>query len=441
MITKERFGTIFKLAYPITIALSSSLIMALIDIAMVGTLGNSAVAAVGLASFSNTLITALVAGIAPAVQGLVARRRGEGSTELSCLPLNSGLLIALLVGVPLTVLCYAATPFFFSLISSDPQVTQIGVPFLRTLYLVIAVVGMNNAFEGYWAGVERPKVYMTIVIVMNCLNIITNYVLIFGHFGAPALGARGAAIGTASSICVGAVINYVVAWFHSRRDGFLAEKPRVSLMTLVLKMGVPATLQEFFYSAGYIVFFWMIGRVGTADLAAANVLVRVTMVLVLLAMALGMTSATLVSRTVGEGNPTAAAEWGWDTAKVGVIGITLLGLPLLLFPEFFLSLFLTDPHTIAMAVIPMRLVAATTGAGSLIYIFSYTLYSVGDGNRVIMISFSTQWLFFLPAVWLVGPHLNYGLLQIWLVQIAYGALATALITAIWIDGRWKAVKV
>ena len=58
-----------------------------------------------------------------------------------------------------------------------------------------------------------------------------------------------------------------------------------------------------------------------------------------------------------------------------------------------------------------------------------------------MISFSTQWLFFLPAVWLVGPHLNYGLLQIWLVQIAYGALATALITAIWIDGRWKAVKV
>ena len=90
MITKERFGTIFKLAYPITIALSSSLIMALIDIAMVGTLGNSAVAAVGLASFSYTLITALVAGIAPAVQGLVARRRGEGSTELSCLPLNSG---------------------------------------------------------------------------------------------------------------------------------------------------------------------------------------------------------------------------------------------------------------------------------------------------------------------------------------------------------------
>ena len=381
MITKERFGTIFKLAYPITIALSSSLIMVLIDIAMVGTTGKQCGRGRRAGEFQLYANYGTGGRNCPGCTGTGGTPARGGLDRAGCLPLNSGLLIAVLVGVPLTILCYAATPFFFSLISSDPQVTQIGVPFLRTLYLVIAVVGMNNAFEGYWAGVERPKVYMVIVIVMNCLNILTNYVLIFGHFGAPALGARGAAIGTASSICVGAVINYVVAWFHSRRDGFLVEKPRVSLMTLVLKMGVPATMQEFFYSAGYIVFFWMIGRVGTADLAAANVLVRVTMVLVLMAMALGMTSATLVSRTVGEGNPTAAAEWGWDTAKVGVIGITLLGLPLLLFPEFFLSLFLTDPHTIAMAVIPMRLVAATTGAGSLIYIFSYTLYSVGDGNR------------------------------------------------------------
>ena len=441
MITRERIGTIFKLAYPITIALSSSLIMALIDIAMVGTLGDNAIAAVGLASFSYTLVTALVAGIAPAVQGLVARRRGEGSSEPGCLPLNAGLLLAVLVGIPLTLVCYALTPGFFSLISSDSEVTRIGVPYLRTLYLAVAMVGLNNAFEGYWTAVERPKVYMVVVIVMNCLNILINYVLIFGHFGAPALGVRGAAIGTASAICVGVIINFVMAGLHLRRDGFLRAKPESPLLARVLQMGIPATMQEFFYSAGYIVFFWMIGQVGTTDLAAANVLVRVTMMLVLLAMALGMTSATLVSKTVGEGDLAGAAQWGWDTAKVGVIGITLLGLPLLLFPQFFLSLFLNDPHTIQVATIPMRLVAATTGAGSLIYIFSYTLYSVGDGNRVIMISFSTQWLFFLPAVWIVGPHLNYGLLQIWLVQIAYGAIATALITTIWINGRWKTVKV
>jgi Na+-driven multidrug efflux pump len=185
----------------------------------------------------------------------------------------------------------------------------------------------------------------------------------------------------------------------------------------------------------------MVGQVGTAELAAANVLTRITMVLSLFAMSLGIASATLVSRTAGQGDLDGAAEWGWDAGKLGVIAITLLGLPIFLFPEWCLSLFLANPKTIAMAVIPLRMVAATTGAGSLIYIFAYTLFSVGDGNRVLMISFSTQWIVFLPAVWIVGPYLKYGLLQIWLVQMVYGALATVLITAIWADGRWKKIRI
>jgi Na+-driven multidrug efflux pump len=66
---------------------------------------------------------------------------------------------------------------------------------------------------------------------------------------------------------------------------------------------------------------------------------------------------------------------------------------------------------------------------------------VVDGKRVMLVSFCTQWLLFLPAVWFVGPHLGYGLLQIWLVATAHGAISTILITAIWRDGRWKTIKI
>jgi multidrug resistance protein, MATE family len=441
MLTRERITTISKLAFPVGVARSLTLMMALIDLAMVGTLGNHAIAAVGLSVFSNTLVLAFVIGITPAVQGLVARRRGEGSTEPGCLPLNGGLLIALVVGIPLTIICCLFTPFFFSLISSDPEVTKLGVPFLRTLYLAILAVGMHSAFRGYWYGMEKPNVYMVTVLLMICLNIGGNYILIFGKFGAPALGATGSAISTAVSLYVGVIINFALVYFLFRKDGFLKIRPGRSLLSRIFKLGLPATLQEFFFSAGYIAFFGIVGQVGTAELAAANVLVRITMVLVLLAMSLATASATLVSKTVGEGDLAGAAQWGWDTGKLGVIGITLLGVPLFLFPELFLSIFLSDPHTISIAVIPLRLVAATTGGGSLIYIFAYTLYSLGDGKRVTMVSFSTQWLFFLPAAWIVGPYLKYGLLQIWLVQVAYGGIATALITMIWVSGRWRKVKI
>src|SRR4051794_8703392 len=116
MLTRERVSTISKLAFPVSIALSSTMVMSLIDLAMVRSLGNSATAAVGLSVFSHTLLLAFVAGIAPAVQGLVSRRRGEGSTEAQCLPLNGGLLTALIVGIPITVIGYLLAPFFFSLV-------------------------------------------------------------------------------------------------------------------------------------------------------------------------------------------------------------------------------------------------------------------------------------------------------------------------------------
>src|SRR5215813_967740 len=252
MLTRERITTISRLAFPIGIALSSTLTMSLIDLAMVGTLGNHAIAAVGLSIYSNTLVLAFVAGLAPAVQGLVARRRGEASTEPKCLSLNGGLLIALVVGTFLTFISYLFTPFLFSLISSDPEVTKIGVPFLRVLYLAVVAVGMNSAFRGYWAGMEKPKVYMLIVLFMNCLNIFLNYVLIFGHFGAPALGATGAAISTALSLYTGVIINFAISHFRFRKDGFLSAKPERPLLTRVFKLALPATLQEFFFSSGYI---------------------------------------------------------------------------------------------------------------------------------------------------------------------------------------------
>jgi multidrug resistance protein, MATE family len=441
MITRERIGTISSLAFPISIALGSNLMMSVIDLAMVGRLGNNAIAAVALASFSNMLVLACVGGVSPAIQGLVARRAGEGSEEPRCLPLNGGLLLVLMLGIPLTILCCWLSPFFFSLISPGTELTRIGVPFLRVLYLGIIASGVNLSFRGYWASIGKPSVYMSIGLFMDCLNILLNYALIFGHFGAPALGAMGAAVSTVLALYTGVVINGAIGYARFKKDGFLSARPGRPLLMRLVQLSVPAATQEFFFSAGYLVFFWMVGQVGTEELAAANVLIRLTMILVVLAMSLGVASATLVAKSAGEGDTAGAAQWGWDTGKVGVAAITLLGIPLFVFPKFFLSIFLSDPHTISMAVIPLRLTAATTGIMSVIYIFAFTLFSVGDGNRVMMVSFSTQWLFFLPMVWFVGPYLHYGLLPIWLVHMAYGGLATALITAVWADGKWKKIKI
>ncbi|HET8887714.1 MAG TPA: MATE family efflux transporter [Candidatus Angelobacter sp.] len=441
MSTFERMTAISKLALPISLAQGSTLLMALIDLAMVGRLGNKAVAALGLSVFSNSLILASVEGLASSIRGIVARRRGERSTEARCLPLTAGLLIALVVGIPLAAICFLLSPFLFSLLSSDPEITKIGIPLLRTLNLGIAAVGIQYAFSGYWTGIEKPRVYMLVVLFMTSLNTLLNYALIFGHFGAPALGATGAAISTVVSLYLGAIVHCLILHFFFRNDGFLSARPERALVMRIVRLGLPVNVAAFFFASGYVVFLRMVGQVGTAELAAANVLVRVTMVLGILSTSLGRASATLVSRTVGEGDLEGATQWGWAAGKLGVIGITLLGLPMLLFPKAFLSIFISDPHTISIANIPLRLEGATAGAFSLIYVFGYTLNSLGDGKRIMIVSLTTQWLLFLPVVWFVGPYLHYGLLQLWFVQMAYSLLATALITGLWMDGKWKTIKI
>lgn len=441
MITIDRIGTILKLALPIAAGLGSSLVMVFVDLAMVGVLGDNALAGIGLAAFSYSLILAFVVGFAPAVQGIVARRRGQGSAEPKCLPLNGGLLLALVIGVPLSLVFYVLSPFIFSIISSDPEVTKEGLPYFRALITAIVASGMCSAFQGYYTGIAKVRVYMLVILFISCLNVFLNYALIFGNFGAPALGTMGAGIASAIAIYVGAFMYFVITFYNFRAEGFLNIKPKLALLIQIIETGMPESVRLAMFALGYIVFYWIVGQVGTAELAVTNVLVRISMVLAVLAEALGMVSTTLVSSTLGKGDPSGAAQWGWDTGKVGVISITFLALPMLLFPDWFLAIFITDADTRALGIIPLRLLAATIGLGSLIYIFAYTLISLGDGKRVLIVSFSTQWLFFLPAVWIIGPYLNYGLLEIWIVQMVYGALATILITAIWSDGRWKAIKI
>ncbi len=430
-----------KLTLPITLGLGSSFIIVFVDLAMVGKLGTAAVAALGLSIFCYSLFTAFLMGLIPAVQGIVARRRGGSGEESVSLPLNAGLVLALIIGVPLTILGYVITPQLFSLISSDPEVNKEGIPYLRALYLTLVGVGLNNAFTGFWNGLARTRVYMFNFVFVTCLHIALNYVLIFGKFGAPALGVAGAGIASALSVYAGTLIYFLVTWLYFWKHGFLRIRPERSLIRLLFNLGLPNCLREAFFALGYVVFFWMIGLAGTAELAAANVIVRTTLVLLLFANALAMASATLVSNTLGKGDLVGATEWGWDSTKLGIIWFALLGLPLLIFPEQYLALFLSDPHTIAIAIIPLQMTSVLTALASLVYVLGYTLISLGDGKRVLIASLVTQWIFFLPAVWVVGPYMNYGLLGIWLVQLVYCVLGAAIITTLWTDGRWKRIEI
>lgn len=437
----ERRRAILSLALPIIGGMASQNVLNLADTAMVGVLGAAPLAAVGLASFANFMASAFIMGLSAGVQAMASRRLGEGRDGEAAVPLNGGLLLALLLGVPLTVVLVLAAPRLFGLLASDPDVVAAGVPYLQARLLAMTALGMNFSFRGYWNGVGLSKVYMRTLIAMHAVNIALNWLLIFGHLGLPALGATGAGIGSAIATFAGAAMYLAQGVRMARPNGFLAGLPTRETVLRMLQLSVPAGIQQFFFAAGMTALFWIIGRIGTAELAASSVLVHLLLVAILPGIGFGMASATLVGQALGRGNPEAARRWAWDVVRIAVLVVAAIASIGMVVPDLLLGVFLHDPATLEVARTPLRILAVAMPLDTVGLVLLNSLLGAGDARRVMVVSVLLQWLVFLPAAWLVGPSLGLGLVAVWLAHAGYRGLQTTAFVLMWQRQRWAEVAV
>ena len=408
-----RFKTILILALPIVGGMVSQNILNLVDTAMVGRVGSTALAAVGIASFTNFMAIAIITGLGTGVQAIASRRKGEDQESETAIPLNGGLLLALVLGLPLTIVLYAVAPFGFPLLVDDPAVVKDGVPYLQARILGTIAIAMNYSFRGFWNGINMSMLYMRTLVVMHLVNIFLNWVLIFGNLGAPALGAEGAGIATTISIFIGTAMYAAQAWSLARDRGFLDRLPRRETINSILRISLPAGVHQFFFAAGFTALFVIIGKIGTAELAAANVLINVSQTAFLPGLGLlGIACASLVGQALGRVGPDDAKAWGWDVTKIGVLVMGVLGIPMLLFPDLILAVFLTDQSVIALAKPPLMLVGATIWFEAISMTLLSGLQGAGAAKIVAKISVGLQWLLFLPLAYVVGPVLGYGLMGV-----------------------------
>ena len=298
MVDSARLKRILALGLPIIGGMVSQNVLNLVDTAMVGTLGNAALAAVGLGGFANFMFMALILGISTGVQVMSARRKGQGQFDGMARPLNAGLLMVVVSAPLLSAVLFFSIPVMYPLINADPEVIQQGVPYLQARTLAILFVGCNFAFRGYWNAVDLSRYYMGTLILMHSTNIFLNWVLIFGHLGAPALGVTGAGIASAISTAVGLATYVYLGFRHARPHGFLCGLPPIADVKKMFTLSFPTGLQQLFFSTGFLVMFWIIGLVGTRERAAASVLINVMLVAVLPGMGLGMAASTLVGQAL-----------------------------------------------------------------------------------------------------------------------------------------------
>ena len=413
----------------------------LVDTWLIGGLGAAALAACGLANFMNFMAVAAITGLSTAVQAMAARRVGEGKASESAIPLNGGLLLSVAVGVPLSALLIWLTPSFFPAMVDDPAVAEAGVPYLQWRLVAVALVGMNFSFRGYWSAVKLAKLYLYTLLWMHALNILFSWTLIYGHFGFPALGTSGAGIGTSLAIAVGTATYFWHASRHARGHGFLHGLPSGEQLKGLLRLGMPTCIQNLLFSGGFTMLFWIVGQIGTAELAVVNVLVNTTLLAVLPGIGFGLAATTLVSQALGRKDAADAHRWAWDVFGVASKLFLALAVPMILLPGPILMFFLRDPHLVEIGRLPLQLVGVGILFDGLGLIMMHALLGAGATGLVLKVSVGFQWLLFLPAAWLLGPQLGMGLTAVWIGMTVYRALQSGVFVAAWERRTWAHIRI
>lgn len=416
-------------------------ILNLVDTAMVGTLGDEALAAVGLGSFATFMSVAFFQGFASSVQAIASRRVGEGRAQQAAWPLNGSLLLIVLAGLPVALALYHTAPWLMSLLISDQKVLDVATPYYQLRVLGTIAVGTNFAFRGYWNGTDRSKMYMSTLWFMHACNVFFNYILIFGKLGAPAMGAEGAALGTTISLYIGSLTYLVLGWFQARGEGFLQRLPRRQTIVNLTRLLLPAGLQQFLFAAGMTILTTIVGMVGTPELAATNVLINLLLVVILIEVGFGVAAGALAGQALGAEDVGEAKAWVATVVRLSLLVTVPLSVVAIFIPDLLLAPFIHEPETLALARTPLRLIALALPLDSFGMVYLQALQGVGDQKRVMAVVVGTQWLLFLPLSYWIGPVLGFGLTGIWLVHLGYRALQAFLLALAWRGEAWTKLKV
>ncbi|HMB59645.1 MAG TPA: MATE family efflux transporter [Xanthomonadales bacterium] len=438
---RVRRAGIWRIALPIMGGMMSQNILNLVDIGMVGRLGDTALAATGIGSFTNYLAISFIIGLSAGVQALASRRLGEGRTAETAVPLNGGLILALVLGTPLCIASVMATPIVFQYLTSDSQVAEVGIPYLEVRMLGMIAVGMNFSFRGFWSAIHMTGIYLQTIVVMHVCNIFLNWVLIFGNLGAPELGAYGAGLATTISLYIGTAVYFAFAWRNARDKGFLQAVPSLKTIWQQLRISLPASFQQLFFSAGLVTLVWIVGQIGTQEVAAINVLMTFHITAILPAMGVALAATTLVGNALGRGDVEDASRWGWDGAWLTFLYGVVLSLVVIPLADPILGIFLTNPETRELAYWPMIFWCLAISFDTMGMVLMNALMGAGDTRRAMWISIIAQWVFFLPAAYLVGPVLGMGLLGVWILNGVYRLGQALVCMQQWAGRRWVGIDV
>ncbi len=435
---------ILKLAWPVIIEQSLATITQIVDMMMVGRLGAAQVTAIGLTIQPLLFAHALAAALSVGTTALVARFTGRGEESKCGRVLQQSLLFSLLVGSVGGTFFYFFASNVMSIMGAEPQVVTLGTSYFR--YLVPGFIFMMLGFMVTAAlrGAGDTRTPMKVNILVNILNVIGNYLLIFGHFGAPELGLDGAGLSTSISRGVGGIILLYFA-FSGRGVLMLVGKkffmPDFELIRRILKIGLPATLEQLVMRTAQIFYVRVVSGLGTVAFAAHQIAINAESISYMPGFGIAVAATTLVGQNLGAGRPGEAEKSSYEAWKIGSVIMGFMALVFLIFPETLIKLYTSNPEIIQLGARNLRIIAFSQLPMGTQFIFAGSLRGAGDTRPVFYSTAVSSWIGRFGMAYLFIQVWHWGLAGAWVAMVIDWIMRGSFVLFRFRQGKWKQIEV
>ncbi|MDY0166456.1 MAG: MATE family efflux transporter [Thermoguttaceae bacterium] len=439
---------VFALALPLVISTGSWSLMHFVDRMFLLWHNTEAMAASMPAGLAHFTLLCFPLGLATYVNTFVAQYKGAGRPERIGLAVWQGVRIGLWV-TPLFILLVPLAPHLFAAAGHHPKLAALEAMYFQTLCFGAGAAVMSAALASFFTGRGQTRVVMVVDVCASLLNIVLDYLWIFGHFGFPAMGIEGAGWATAASQW----FKMLVYWWlmmrpvHVERYGLRAgTRFDAGLMWRLIRFGSPNGLHMLVEVTAFTALNLLVGALGPMAMAATTLAFNVNSVAWVPMIGTGIAVATLVGQQLGRNRPDLAARATWTAYWMGTIYMGAMALVYVLVPDLLLLGHRagTTPDQFDalrdLTVLLLRFVAVYCVFDAMNMIFVSALKGAGDMRFVLL---STMVVSPMPvlAVWLGISYFGLGLLWSWTVVTGWMTALGIIYLARFLQGRWKTMRV
>ncbi len=439
------YGDIVHIAWPSLVELILTQLASMVDLIMVGQLGPWALSAVGLSTQPRFLMMTMFMAMNVGATAMVARYKGSGEAEKANTVLRQAMLLTFVLSAISSVVGFFASETLIQFMgAADAETLAGGTVYLQIQFIGFITMALTSTVTATLRGVGDSRTAMIYNLIANVVNVIFNYLLIYGHFGFPRMEVAGASLATV----IGQIVAFVLAmwailsgkrYLHMRfTDSY---KPDKETLRSIFVIGMPAMLEQLVMRAGMIIYSKTVAGLGTVAFAAHQVCMNIQALSFMNGNAFAVSATSLMGQSLGKKRPDMGQAYSNRTQMLGMMVSFALAFVFFFFGGPITAMYSDDPQVIAWGAQILKLVALVQPFQSSQLILAGALRGAGDTKATAVITFITVLLVRPGLAILLINCTSMGLMGAWVALVADQFLRSLLIFQRFHSGKWRNYKI